>query len=158
MTNMNDEIERIGLGPNARKFKEMFEGQNSDSSRSIDVVVNQFFDTKFDFIERQKGEYNIFAIKGRVSNVTANLFKDKLYDAACEDDCRIIINLRDVSLIDSVGLGVLINTHKKADKSGGMVVFSNVPERIMNNMEMLYMDRYLHFAPDMKKAAQMMNW
>ncbi|WP_419779357.1 STAS domain-containing protein [Maridesulfovibrio sp.] len=158
MTNIKDKIDRIGLGANALKLKEKFEGQNSDASRSLDAVVNQAFDAKFDFIERQKGEYNIFAIKGRVSSVTAKFFKDKIYSAAGEDGCKIIVNLGESSLIDSVGLGVLINTHKKADRSGGMVVFTSVPERIMKNLQMLYMDRYLHFAPDMKTAAKMMNW
>lgn len=158
MTNMNDKIESIGLGANALKLMEKFEGQNPDTSRSLDAVVNQAFDAKFDFIERQKGDYKVYAIKGRVSSITAKFFKEKIYSAAEQDGCKIIVNLKHATLIDSVGLGVLINTHKKADQHGGMVAFTDVPERIMKNMEMLYMDRYLHFAPDMKAAANMMNW
>jgi anti-anti-sigma regulatory factor len=66
--------------------------------------------------------------------------------------------IRYVSLIDSVGLGILINAHKTADKNGGMIVLTDVPERIMVNLAMLYMDRYLHFASDMKQAISMMAW
>ncbi|NDV26446.1 STAS domain-containing protein [Desulfovibrio sp. JC010] len=158
MTNIKDSIDRFGLGANALGLKEKVEGQNSDSLQTIESVVDQAFQTRFDFIERQKGEFTIFALKGRVSNSTAKFFKDKIYSAVAEDGCKIIINLRYASLIDSVGLGVLINAHKKAEQNGGMVVFTDVPERIMKNLKMLYMDRFLHFAPTMKQAAKMMDW
>ncbi len=157
MTNMNNNMKRMNFGSNALKLLEKVEGQNSDSVQSLDGVINQAFDTKFDFIERQKGEFVIFAPKGRISNVTVKFFKDRIYRAASEQRCKVIINLRYATLIDSVGLGVLINTHKVADQHGGMVVFTDTPERIIKNMKMLYMDRFLNFAPDMKHAVQMMD-
>ncbi len=158
MTNINESINRFGLGPNVSRLQENVERQNSDTSQTLDAAVNQALEARFDFLERQKGEFTVFAPKGRISNATVKLFKDKIYDAARDNGCKIIINLRYAVLIDSVGLGVLINSHKTADKNGGMVVFSDVPERIMNNLRMLYMDRYLHFAPNMKQAAKMMTW
>ena len=148
----------MGLGANALELKEKVGGQNSDTLQSLDSVINQAFDTQFDFIERQKGEFTIFAPKGRISNSTVKFFKKRIYNAAGEQGCKIIINLRYASLIDSVGLGMLINAHKTADQNGGMVVFTDVQERIMKNLKMLYMDRFLKFAPDMKQAVQMMNW
>jgi anti-anti-sigma factor len=158
MTNINERMQNIGLGANAIKLKEKFEGQIPDTSRYFDEDTDQNFDKNFDFIERQKGEFTVFAIKGRLGNGTAKFFKDQIYKAASEDGCKVIIYLGYTSLIDSIGLGVLINAHKKAERMGGMVVFSNVPERIMKNLKMLYMDRYLHFAPNMKTAASMMDW
>ncbi|NDV23695.1 STAS domain-containing protein [Desulfovibrio sp. JC022] len=158
MTSINDSIERVGLGANALKLKEKVEGQNSDTMQSIDSVIDQAFDIQFDFIERQKGEFAIFAPKGRISNNTVKFFKNRIYNAAGEAGGKTIINLRYASLIDSVGLGVLINTHKMAEKNGGMVVYTDVPERIMKNLKMLYMDRFLNFAPDMKQAVKMMDW
>ncbi len=158
MTNINESIDRFGLEGNALRLKEAAGEQNSDSSLNLDSVVNQIFDMKFDFLERQKGEFTIFAPKGRVSSSTAKLFKNKIYCAASKQGCKVIINLRYVSLIDSVGLGILINAHKTADKNGGMIVLTDVPERIMVNLAMLYMDRYLHFASDMKQAISMMAW
>ncbi|WP_320175999.1 STAS domain-containing protein [Maridesulfovibrio sp.] len=158
MTSINDSVKRIGLGANALKLKEKVEGQNSDTVQSLDSVINQAFDAQFDFIERRKGEFTIFAPKGRISNATVKFFKNRIYSAAAEQGCKIIINLRYASLIDSVGLGMLINAHKTADQKGGMVVFTDVPERIMKNLKMLYMDRFLKFAPDMKHAVRMMDW
>ncbi len=158
MTSINDSVKRSGLGTNALKLKEKVEGQNSDTIQSIDSVINQAFDAQFDFIERQKGEFSIFAPKGRISNSTVRFFKNRIYNASAEQGCKIIINLRYASLIDSVGLGMLINAHKTADRNGGMAVFTDVPERIMKNLKMLYMDRFLKFAPDMKHAVRMMDW
>ncbi|TIH20110.1 anti-sigma factor antagonist [Marinifilum sp. JC120] len=158
MTNINDSIERIGLGANALKLKEKVEGQNSDTMQSLDSVIDQAFETQFDFIERQKGEFCIFAPKGRISNSTVKFFKDRIYKAAGESGGKTIINLRYANLIDSVGLGVLINAHKMADQKGGMVVYTDIPDRIMKNLKMLYMDRFLNFAPDMKHAVNMMDW
>lgn len=158
MTSINESIQRTGLGVNASRLKEKVERQNPDGMQSLDSVIDQAFDTQFDFIERQKGEFTIFAPKGRISNSTVKFFKDRIYKAAGETGSKIIVNLRYASLIDSVGLGMLINSHKIADQKGGMVVFTDIPDRIMTNLKMLYMDRFLNFAPDMKQAVQMMDW
>ncbi|WP_245577141.1 STAS domain-containing protein [Maridesulfovibrio zosterae] len=108
-------------------------------------------------IERQKGEFKIFAPKGRINNATIRFLKKRLYDAADETGCKILFNLRFVDSIDSVGLGVLITAHKMATARGGMVVFTDMSERIFKTMKMLYMDRFLKMSPDMKGAVEMMR-
>lgn len=158
MTNIAERNINTGRGVNIRNLHANPVGQNNDTGRDLDLDINHVVDTPFDLIERQKGEFTIFAPKGPLNNATRKFFKKVLYNAADEVGCKIIINLRFVDSIDSVGLGILITAHKKANENGGMVVFTDMSERISKNMKMLYMDRYLNIRPDMKSAVEMMDW
>ncbi|WP_320169320.1 STAS domain-containing protein [Maridesulfovibrio sp.] len=131
--------------------------QKNGAEQGIDHVVDYVVEAPFDLIVREKGDFTVFAPKGRLNNATRALFKDRLYDAAEEPGCRIIFNLRFVDSIDSVGLGTLISAHKKAVEKGGMIVYTEMNERIFKTMKMLYMDRFLNMASDMKEAVEMMS-
>ncbi len=157
MTNINERTTNTGRGLNIPNLRGNLVGQDFDTSQNLDETVAYIVDPPFDFIERQKGEFLIFAPKGRINNATIKYMKKRLYAAADEDECKIILNLRFVDSIDSVGLGVLITAHKMAAQRGGMIVFTDMNERIFKTMKMLYMDRFLHMSPDMKGAVELMS-
>ncbi len=157
MTNINERTTNTGRGLNIPNLRGNLVGQDFDTTQNLDETVAYIVDPPFDFIERQKAEFLIFAPKGRINNATIKYMKKRLYEAADENSCKIILNLRFVDSIDSVGLGVLITAHKMAAQRGGMIVFTDMNERIFKTMKMLYMDRFLHMSPDMKGAVELMS-
>lgn len=158
MTNINERNYMTSRGLNIPNLRGNSDGQDFDTRQNLDETVSYIVDAPFDLIERQKGDFTIFAPKGRVNNATIMFMKKRLYAAADETECKIILNLRFVKSIDSVGLGVLITAHKMAAQRGGMIVFTDMNERIFKTMKMLYMDRFLKMSPDMKGAVKLMDW
>ncbi|WP_432737073.1 STAS domain-containing protein [Maridesulfovibrio sp. FT414] len=158
MTSIAERENTVRLGVNARNLLINSNVQKNDDVNDVDFAVNYVVEAPFDLIERKKGGFHIFAPKGRLNNATLRHYKDRLYDAVSEYGCKIIFNLKFVESIDSVGLGVLINAHKKANERGGMVVFTNMNDRIIKTMKMLYMDRFLKIVPEMKDAVVLMDW
>ncbi len=157
MTNLNAQITNINSGITIQNLRGSSGRHVFDVGNNRQESFSQNSDQFFDLIERQKGEFKIFAPKGRINNATIRFLKKRLYDAADETGCKILFNLRFVDSIDSVGLGVLITAHKMATARGGMVVFTDMSERIFKTMKMLYMDRFLKMSPDMKGAVEMMR-
>ncbi len=49
---------------------------------------------------------------------------------------RIIVDLAEVELINSSGLGMLVQGLSLMRKSGGIVVLASVPERVQKHLEM----------------------
>lgn len=48
---------------------------------------------------------------------------------------KFIINLSDVTRVDSSGLGTLYSIYKKALASGGKIIFAAIPERLRRVLE-----------------------
>lgn len=84
--------------------------------------------------------------------------KKRLYDLSCENGCRIVMSMKDVESIDSVGLGTMIAADKNCKNCGGMIVFSDMNPMILKNMKLLSMDKYLKITPDIKSAEELMGF
>ena len=128
-------------------------------TNSREYLVN---DTKldkdlFDFIEEDNGEYIKLCPKGCINTATVKFMKKRLYDLSCEDGCKIIMSLKDVKSIDSVGLGTIITAHKNCAHCGGLIVFSELSPMIMKTMKLLSLDRYLKVTADLKSAESMIG-
>ncbi|WP_051249738.1 STAS domain-containing protein [Maridesulfovibrio zosterae] len=108
--------------------------------------------TEFDFTEEDNGKYIKLCPKGCINTATVKFMKKRLYDLSCENDCKIIMSLKDVKSIDSVGLGTIITAHKNCAHCGGQIVFSDLSPLIMKTMKMLSLDRYLKMTVDLKSA------
>ncbi|WP_432737075.1 STAS domain-containing protein [Maridesulfovibrio sp. FT414] len=131
-----------------------FKGKNSsaaDRASGIDSV-------QFDFVEQDRDGFVVLCPKGGLCNATARYFKNRLYDLSCEEGCKIVMSLKDVDFIDSVGLGTMIAAHKNCDHYGGMIVYCSMNPMIFKNMQMLNMDKFLQIAPDIESAEKLLEW
>jgi len=156
MTNNNTSI-HTSKGFRSLGLRGNSDGQKVDASILLDEALEYVTDSPFDLIERQKGGFTVFAPKGHINNATIKLLRSPLYKAADEPGCKIIINMRFVTAVDSVGLGVLITAHKMATARGGKIAFTDMNERIDKTMKMLYMDRYLAICENMKEAVELLS-
>ncbi|CCO22057.1 STAS domain-containing protein [Maridesulfovibrio hydrothermalis] len=111
----------------------------------------------FDFTEEEIEGYKVLCPRGSVNNATVKFMKNRLYDLSCENGCKLIMSMKEVDSIDSVGLGTLISAHKKCNDCGGKIVFSDLNPMILRNMKMLCMDRYLNMTQDIQSAQELFD-
>ncbi len=74
------------------------------------------------------GWLQTIAVDGELDAYTAPQFMDAVMKALDEGLCWVVIDLRKIEYIDSVGLGILIGGSKRAgEKNGDMAVACNRP-------------------------------
>ncbi len=81
--------------------------------------------------ERTSGTVTIVDLSGvlNLGQATERLH-DKINSLLQQDRKQIILNLGDVTSVDSGGLGELVRTHTSARSRGGAVKISNLPKRV----------------------------
>ncbi|MGZ4427814.1 MAG: STAS domain-containing protein [Nocardioidaceae bacterium] len=65
------------------------------------------------------GPRAVVRASGEIDMSTADSLKSEVHAALGRDCTDVTVDLRRVSFIDSVGLGVLVNCHKQLQQSGG---------------------------------------
>jgi len=87
------------------------------------------------------------ALSGRLGAATVADVRAALMEATDTGVGDLHLDLREVELVDATGLGVLIGTHRRADRAGRRLVLLRVPERIERLLlatrlhRVLYVDR-----------------
>ncbi|AUS98154.1 anti-anti-sigma factor [Clostridium thermosuccinogenes] len=82
------------------------------------------------FREEKNGEAINVAISGEVDIYTSQKLKDKLYSLVDESKSDIRIDFKDLTYIDSTGLGILVGALKKARQKEKNIIISNMRENI----------------------------
>jgi len=85
-----------------------------------------------------------------VSNIQS--FKNQLRDL---ETPRLVIDLSDVSHVDSVGIGVLVNSLMSRKKHGGSLVLAAANDRVMSVLKGTQVDQLFRFAPSTSEAQAM---
>ena len=70
------------------------------------------------------------ALSGRLGAATVADVRAALSEATDAGSGDLQVDLHEVELVDATGLGVLIGTHRRADRAGRRLVLVGVPERI----------------------------
>jgi len=78
---------------------------------------------------------------------TASDFRNELLDIIKTGPTELVIDLSDIKMIDSVGLGVLITTHNAMNKFGGKLIVTNVSNDIYNLLLTMRLDRHFEIFP-----------
>lgn len=68
---------------------------------------------------------------------------------------RVIVDLSGSDYVDSSGVGLLLNFHKKFRQGGGRLVYHSIPVLVQNVLKMLRMELVLTLARDADAAKQM---
>lgn len=70
-----------------------------------------------------------------------------------EMGCRIVIaDLSSLELMNSSGMGMLINSHTSLNKQGAKFALANVPDKIHQLLEMTHLNKVLKIYDDTKTA------
>jgi anti-sigma B factor antagonist len=83
--------------------------------------------------ERESGGVTILDLSGRITQGGGDLvLKDKLQSLVQQGRKNVLLNLADVSYIDSAGLGALVSAHTTLTREGGRVKLANVTKRLQD--------------------------
>jgi anti-anti-sigma factor len=72
----------------------------------------------------------VVALSGRLGAASVADARDALHHALDDGDGDLVVDLADVELVDATGLGLLLGTHRRADRAGRRLVLRGVPDRI----------------------------
>lgn len=87
--------------------------------------------------ERKVRGVTIIDLGGKmVASDSGGLLKDKVTSLISQGDKQIILNLGNLSYVDSSGLGELVACHGTAVKSGGAVKLANTGKRLQDLLVM----------------------
>jgi anti-sigma B factor antagonist len=76
------------------------------------------------------GEHVVVTVSGEVDFHTASLL-DRAVEKSTHISPRLVVDLTDVSFIDSTGLGVLIGARSRAQESGGSIAIVHPPHTVV---------------------------
>jgi anti-sigma B factor antagonist len=90
---------------------------------------------------------------GRLNMVAAPAFKYLVEETVAGGATRIVVDLADVTFIDSSGLGALISGLKATRQAGGDLRLAEVPEQVMTVLRLTNLDRVLRAHPTVADAS-----
>jgi anti-sigma B factor antagonist len=90
---------------------------------------------------------------GRLNMVAAPAFKNLVEETVASGQSHIIIDLGQVTFIDSSGLGALIAGLKATRQVGGDLRIAAVPEQVLTVLRLTNLDRVLHAHPTVADAS-----
>ena len=108
-------------------------------------------------LESENGKYTRIALSGTVAETIAE--EDPLKSVKVNDIYArgVILNMHDVKMLNSHGVGWLLRTHKLCQETGGKLVLFSVPQLARNVLRMMRLDQLLHIAATDADAQQMLQ-
>ena len=94
----------------------------------------------------------VLKVKGRLDAVVAPDLKSRFREVVAGGHVRVIVDLEDVSFIDSSGLAALVSGFRVAREAGGTVKLAGLNEQTMMVFKLTRLDRVFEIHPDAKDA------
>jgi anti-sigma B factor antagonist len=89
--------------------------------------------------QRDREGITLLDLKGRlVAGDEAGAFRDLIEELAKDAPAKIIVNMREVDFIDSLGLGTMVMCYSRLKKTGGVAKLSLLNRR---NLELLLLTK-----------------
>ncbi|WP_435168360.1 STAS domain-containing protein [Falsirhodobacter sp. 1013] len=92
----------------------------------------------------------------RLTAATATAFKDEVAQMIDQGYDKLVIDLGDVSFVDSSGLGALVGLLKKVGNRGE-IILCQPADSVMQMFRITRMDRVFKFLPDRAQALDALN-
>jgi anti-sigma B factor antagonist len=103
-------------------------------------------------ISSRDGGVGVAHVTGRIDLLSASNFKRLLVDAIGGGQSRLVVDLNDVTFIDSSGLGALIGVLKAARQAGGDMRIARPTEQAKVVLDLTTLDRVLTPYPTVDAA------
>ncbi len=89
----------------------------------------------------------LVTLSGELDASTATLLYDQLSDLEIEDVKHVVLDLAQVSFMDSTGLSVIVTEHKRMQHSGGSLTIFAPPSSVRRLFEITGLDGILDIVP-----------
>jgi anti-sigma B factor antagonist len=105
-------------------------------------------------VVREEGEWTVLAVSGEIDIATAPGLREKLHSLLAEGRLQLIVDLDEVTFLDSTALGVLVGVLKRARTEGGEVrIVCNQP-RVRKVFEITRLDSAFDMCSSVEDAAK----
>ena len=85
---------------------------------------------------RQVGDVTVVDAAGRITlGEGASMFRDKIRDLATGGNKKLLLNLAEISYIDSSGIGELVSGFTTVTNQGGSVKLLNLTKRVQDLLQ-----------------------
>jgi len=85
---------------------------------------------------RQVGDVTVVDASGRITlGEGASIFRDTIRDLAAKGNKKILVNLADVSYIDSSGIGEMVSSFTTVTNHGGQLKLLNLTKRVKDLLQ-----------------------
>jgi anti-sigma B factor antagonist len=78
----------------------------------------------------------------------SQIIEQELRAAAPGKKWKIVLDLKDVTVLASMGLGTLVSLHKSCAQEGGRLIVCGLRDDILQVMKITHLDRILKVVPD----------
>jgi len=112
---------------------------------SMDIVIEEKFTSD---------EYTIIALSGRLSGANAPEFKNRIREIIKAGKSRIILDMADVTFIDSSGLSALISGLKYAREAGGFLRLVALQDQAFKVIKLMLLDRVFEIYKNIDEAVR----
>jgi len=82
--------------------------------------------------ERQVGAVTVLDLSGTLTSDSAGRLKDKVASLLFQDRKQLVINMAELTYMDSAGLGEVVASHSTASRQGGRIKLANIDKRIQD--------------------------
>ncbi len=98
--------------------------------------------------------WQVLRVAGEIDMATAPRFRQKLMEVMDNVSSNVVLDLCEVSFIDSTGLGVLIGASKRARTAGGDIRLVQGSSRLAELLEITRLNRVMHVFESVEQATQ----
>ncbi|HEY1828709.1 MAG TPA: STAS domain-containing protein [Acidimicrobiales bacterium] len=107
---------------------------------------------EFRIEEREGGSAPVVAVAGEIDVATAPQLRDCLHRVITDGHATIVLDLLDVTFLDSTALGVLVGALKRCRELGGELRVVVTDPRIMKIFEITGLTKVFPIAPSLTAA------
>ena len=90
----------------------------------------------------------------KVGSREAQVIENELRAAAPNRKWKIVIDLASVTLLASMGLGMLVSLHKACAQNSGKLVICGLRPELLNLLKITHLERVLKIVPDKDAAVK----
>lgn len=109
---------------------------------------------KFTVGQTTLADATVLTPSGALTHETCEAFKAALDTAAAQSRAIVVMDGRQVGVIDSAGLELLVEWHEKFRDAGGMLRLANLNDVLMDIMTATRLIHVLNISRDVGQAAQ----
>ncbi|GGM75954.1 anti-sigma factor antagonist [Thermopolyspora flexuosa] len=107
---------------------------------------------KLKLARRALGDAAVVAVEGELDLFTAPHLREEVRDAIKKDGPTLVLDLSELSFMDSSGLSVLIEAWRLATSEGGCVSLANPQPPVARILRTTGLDRRIKVYPDVASA------
>lgn len=108
----------------------------------------------FDLVRMEYGGHPVVFVYGEIDVMTAPRLHETLEEVIAESPSSLLVDLANVSFIDSTGLGALVVAHRHLEERGGRLRLVSVPAPVAQVLEVTGLTSRFEIYADMDAVGE----